>query len=227
MRLAIAAFAALLSTTAVQATVTDDFNRPDGLTIGDSYTVENGNFRISGNKAITTNFVSLATYNNSTSVNAGLDASLRGIDAGSYVALSFGYGTANSYFIKVQDNNGDGFFDRYGFDTGNNDLNGIFADLNPFQSGKIDVAVNGTVATLTVFTNGATQIFSHDYGYAPGSTKVGFGLNRLGAADNFRFDAVAGGNGGVPEPATWALMIGGFGLAGAAARTRRRPSVLV
>lgn len=29
-------------------------------------------------------------------------------------------------------------------------------------------------------------------------------------------------NGGVPEPATWSLMIGGFGLAGAALRRRRR-----
>ncbi|MFD1612761.1 PEPxxWA-CTERM sorting domain-containing protein [Sphingomonas tabacisoli] len=29
-------------------------------------------------------------------------------------------------------------------------------------------------------------------------------------------------NGGVPEPTTWAMMLGGFGLAGAALRTRRR-----
>ncbi|HEU4967577.1 PEPxxWA-CTERM sorting domain-containing protein [Sphingomonas sp.] len=220
MRILMTAAAALLCTTAANATVTDDFNRPDALTIGDNYDVQNGNFRISGNKAITTNFVSLATYSNSTSVNAGLDASLRGVDAGSYVALSFGYGTANSYFVKVQDNNGDGFFDMYGFDTGNNDLNGPFLQLNPFQTGQIDVSVEGTVAKLSIFANGATQTYSFDYGYAPGDMRVGFGLNRLGAADNFRFDAVTGGS-AVPEPAAWALMIGGFGLVGAAARRRR------
>jgi PEP-CTERM motif len=29
----------------------------------------------------------------------------------------------------------------------------------------------------------------------------------------------------VPEPASWAMMIGGFGLIGAAARRRSRPAV--
>jgi len=63
-------------------------------------------------------------------------------DSGSYVALTFGYDTANSYFIKVQDNDGDGFFDRYGFDTGNNDLNGPFNALGfGFQSASIDVSL--------------------------------------------------------------------------------------
>ena len=225
MRIVMAAVAALLCTTAAQATVTDDFNRPDALTLGDNYDVQNGNMRISDNKAITTNFVSLVTRGDSNSANAGLDASLRGVDAGSYVALSFGYGTDHSYFIKVQDNNGDGFFDHYGFDTGNNDLNGIFLDLNPFQTGKVDVNVTGTVATLSIFANGATQTYSYDYRFTPGNVRVGFGLNRLGVADNFRFDAIGDGN-AVPEPAAWALMIGGLGLAGSAARVRRRAAVL-
>lgn len=35
----------------------------------------------------------------------------------------------------------------------------------------------------------------------------------------------AGANNGVPEPATWALMIGGFGMAGFAARRRARTSI--
>lgn len=225
MRIVAAAIAALLCTTAAQAAVTDDFNRADALTLGGNYTVQNGNFRISGNKAITTNFVSLATYDGSTSDYASLDVSLRGADAGSYVALSFGYGSSDSYFIKVQDNDGDGFFDRFGFDTGNNDLNGPFQGLNPFQAANIEVTISGTVATLNILANGNLQTFSRDYGFAPGSTTVGFGLNRLGVADNFSFNAVAGGS-AVPEPASWALMIGGFGLAGGAARVRRRAAVL-
>jgi hypothetical protein len=35
------------------------------------------------------------------------------------------------------------------------------------------------------------------------------------------FDATGGPGGGVPEPASWALMIAGFGLAGGALRHRR------
>jgi hypothetical protein len=217
--------AAMLGTTAAQADVTDTFDRPNAPTIGSNYTVQNGNFRISNNKADTTNFVSLATYNDSISDWAYLDASLRGFDGGSYVALSFGFDSANSFFVKVQDNDGDGRFDRFGFDTGNNDLNGPFQALNSsFQTGNIQVIVTGTKAELLIVANGGfIQSYSHDYGFAPGSKTVGFGLNRQGVADNFTFMGMANA---VPEPASWALMIAGFSLAGAAARRRSAGTVL-
>jgi hypothetical protein len=44
--------------------------------------------------------------------------------------------------------------------------------------------------------------------------------------DDLNFEAVIGVNGAVPEPASWALMIAGFGLVGSAMR-RRKPSVSV
>lgn len=224
MRILMGALAALLATTAAHGAVIDDFNRADALTLGVNYTVQNGNFRISGNRAITTNFVSLATFDGSSSNNVGVDAALRGFDSGSYVALTLGYGSAHSYFIKIQDNDGDGFFDRYGFDTGNNDLNGPFNALGfGFQTASIDVSYTGTVATLNILANGNSLTYSYDYGFAPGSGLVGFGLNRLGTADNLRFDFTPPA--GVPEPASWALLIGGFGLAGGAARVRRRAVV--
>lgn len=64
---------------------------------------------------------------------------------------------------------------------------------------------------------------------APPSPLVDEAFNRSGAYFAFDgldvgvriFDTSNGGGPPVPEPSTWALMIGGFGLAGAALRRRR------
>ncbi|MET0310271.1 MAG: hypothetical protein ABW023_16315, partial [Sphingomonas sp.] len=194
---------------AAHAQVTDDFNRANAPSLGANYTNHGSSPSIVGNKAITT-FTALSTYNDSSSTSASVDVALRGYDSGSYVALAFGYLSGASYFVKVQDNDGDGWFDSYGFYTGNNEyLNGI-KSLNGFDNGTMTVSYAGTVATLSIATPWDTQTYSYDYGFAPGSLDVGLGLNRQGVADNFSFDGMAT-PGGVPEPATWAMMIAGFG----------------
>ena len=52
-----------------------------------------------------------------------------------------------------------------------------------------------------------------------------FSNNNTVGFDNFEFGDLTGVSGGVPEPASWALMIAGFGLTGAA--MRRRAQVLI
>lgn len=56
------------------------------------------------------------------------------------------------------------------------------------------------------------------FSWTPGAGTTGF-LQ----FDNIRLDAVAAG--AVPEPASWALMMLGFGAIGGALRTRRRPAL--
>ncbi|MBS0479011.1 MAG: PEP-CTERM sorting domain-containing protein [Proteobacteria bacterium] len=80
--------------------------------------------------------------------------------------------------------------------------------------------------TLVDFTNSPWATFAHT-----GSTlTVGFraagagwqgGTDEEWGLDNFRVTAI-NATGGVPEPATWAMMLVGFGAVGGALRSRRK-----
>jgi hypothetical protein len=52
-----------------------------------------------------------------------------------------------------------------------------------------------------------------------------FALNNASTNVDAKFKLLSEPNSAVPEPATWAMMIGGFGLIGAAMRRRRKVSV--
>lgn len=74
------------------------------------------------------------------------------------------------------------------------------------------------------FSRAADQVFGFDLtftGLAAGS--YNFGINALvdGGIIATELDSITVTGGGVPEPASWALMIAGFGLVGAAVRRRR------
>ena len=103
---------------------------------------------------------------------------------------------------------------------------------------SLDLDVAGySPTTLTIYDkNGATLLsvsvvltfgsfsdpgtYSH-YGVTSSNGIGGFSFTG-GASGNTSIDnIVVNGGSAVPEPATWTLMIGGFGLAGAALRRRR------
>ena len=59
--------------------------------------------------------------------------------------------------------------------------------------------------------------------FAPGDNAGAVRFSSSGVA--FEFDSIGAHVAGVPEPASWALMIGGFGLIGGALRRRQRVAV--
>jgi len=122
-----------------------------------------------------------------------------------------------------------------GFDTGFS-----FVYSSPFSSGtsvSIFSGLNGTGSLLATAALPLTPDTGCDPAIAGGANYCPFATYSLafggiaqsvvfgGTANQQVFDDFTFGStivgGGVPEPATWAMMIGGFALAGAAMRRRR------
>lgn len=95
-----------------------------------------------------------------------------------------------------------------------------------FNKGNDFLMVSDNITGLTAFTispviPGFGFFLLHPAGTPQVQTFLYSGNGAIWHASQINVQQVAG----VPEPANWALMIGGFGLAGAALRTRRKPIV--
>ena len=91
-----------------------------------------------------------------------------------------------------------------------------------FKIGALILSRTPSPATADLFSSGLAGSFTAMtsfslYGFVNDSNHAD---NDAGSGFTFSFAATPA-VGGVPEPATWALLIGGFGAVGAAARRRR------
>ena len=102
--------------------------------------------------------------------------------------------------------------------SGGQTLRGSYVpgSANTFLGGT-PVVIGNQKFTLTEFS--FTRSLANPVGQYTATPGTGDGNDYQG---NFRFNQTA-----VPEPASWALMLGGFGLAGAAMRRRRRTARVV
>jgi len=93
-----------------------------------------------------------------------------------------------------------------------------------------NVAVAGSLVNLDTASAGHAQFtdFSDIVDLGPGSYYIKIissGLKTAATQGNAKFSVAIQGA-AVPEPATWAVMLGGFGAIGASLRSRRQKAVL-
>ena len=84
----------------------------------------------------------------------------------------------------------------------------------------------GSDATVTSFQTNTDGSFFYRQDKAITPTFLSLALRNNDQGDNGAWSPVAFSTAAVPEPATWGLMVAGFGLAGAALRRQRRQVAL-
>lgn len=85
------------------------------------------------------------------------------------------------------------------------------------------IFLNGVDTGINIDGFSALVPFVLNSGFVAGVNTLDFQVSDFGAPTAFRVDDLAGTAGlvsGIPEPATWAMLIGGFGLVGGMIRRR-------
>ncbi|HEY3947724.1 PEPxxWA-CTERM sorting domain-containing protein [Phenylobacterium sp.] len=110
-------------------------------------------------------------------------------------------------------------------------LSGQFAADNGIQWIKLnDQTILGSESGPSIGNFSSWSAFSAaSPNFQAGANTITFDVINFGQESGnpsgLRVEFLSSSEGGVPEPASWALMIGGFGLAGAALRRQRRTAV--
>ena len=94
--------------------------------------------------------------------------------------------------------------------------NGVLNNTTATQTFRLTLA--GAPTTSATFNNFIIR-WQSVAGNFRGTSGIGLGTG--GPGDGFDGDGDPGGDPGVPEPATWAMLLSGFGMVGFAARRRR------
>lgn len=137
---------------------------------------------------------------------------------------SFALGTTPiSFDWGIDANNGDDFSDFLALLTITNLTTGIQASIDPFGFASDNQFQNGSVQN-SARLNWFTSVIAFDAN-ANNTFQLDLDIIGLDNADSVHslsiFAKLGAGAGAVPEPASWAMMIMGFGLVGARARRRR------